>query len=44
MNAAQARNFVARDQFTVDVAGQQTLIDLVQQGITVEDAGEKAPV
>lgn len=37
-NNAQARNFAARNQFTVDVAGQQTLVDLLASGVEVEDA------
>lgn len=40
--AAQARNFAARDQFAVDVAGQQTLVDLLAAGVKVEEAGEGA--
>jgi hypothetical protein len=41
-NQAQARNFAARDQFAVDVAGQQTLVDLLAEGVKVEEAGEAA--
>lgn len=39
---AQARNFAARTQYAVDVAGQQTLIDLLGASVQVEDAGATA--
>jgi len=42
-NAAQARNFAARDQYKIDVAGQQTLVDLINAGVKIEDAQEVQP-
>jgi len=41
--SAQARNFAARDQFKIDVAGQQTLVDLINAGVKIEDAQEVQP-
>lgn len=41
-NNAGARNFAARNQFTVDVAGQQTIVDLLGNGVKVEDATAEA--
>jgi len=40
---AQARNHAARAQFKVDVAGQQSLVDLLAAGVKVEDAQEVQP-
>ena len=37
-NQAQARNFVARDQYAVDVASANDAIDLIAAGVKVEDA------
>lgn len=37
---AQARNYAARSQYTVDVASQQSLVDLLGDGTKIEDAGE----
>ena len=36
---AQARNHVARETLGVAVAGQEALVDLVADGVKVEDAG-----
>lgn len=41
-NRAQALQYVARNAFAVDVAGQQALVDLLGEGVAVEDAGEDA--
>jgi len=37
---AQALRHVVEPRFAVDVASQQTLVDLLGEGITVEDASE----
>lgn len=37
-NASAARNYVARDQYVVEVASQQELVDLLNEGVKVEVA------
>ena len=37
---AQARNHAARVQYEVDVAGQETLVDLLTAGVPIENAVE----
>lgn len=39
-NAAQARNHVARESITVEVASQDDLVTMVAAGTKVETAGE----
>lgn len=37
-NPAQARNFVTRDTVSVKYAEQQDIVDLIEEGTSVEDA------
>lgn len=39
---AKALRHVAENRFAVDVASQQTLVDLLGEGVAVEDASESA--
>jgi len=39
-NQAQARNHVARDSLSCEVAGQDDLVELIARGVKVEDTGE----